>query len=62
MVDDTPKKHEQNYGNLIQVREYEGNPEDVELLCLERYLTLLEPVANVRVVEKRWWRNEVGCS
>jgi RNA polymerase II subunit A small phosphatase-like protein len=62
VVDDTPKKHEQNYGNLIQVREYEGDPEDVELLCLERYLTLLEPVANVRVIEKRWWRNEIGCS
>jgi TFIIF-interacting CTD phosphatase-like protein len=62
VVDDTPKKHEQNYGNLIQVREYDGNPEDVELLCLERYLTLLEPVANVRIVEKRRWRNEVGCS
>jgi RNA polymerase II subunit A small phosphatase-like protein len=61
-VDDTPKKHEKNYGNLIQVREYDGNPDDNELICLERYLELLEPVTNVRAVEKRWWRRQVDCS
>lgn len=36
VIDDTPKKHQKNYGNLIQVREYEGNLEDSELLCLEQ--------------------------
>lgn len=61
VVDDTPKKHEKNYGNLIPVKEYDGRTDDEELLCLERYLTLLEPVENVRAVEKRWWRREVGC-
>jgi RNA polymerase II subunit A small phosphatase-like protein len=61
VIDDTPEKHEQNYGNLIQVREYNGSVEDVELFCLEKYLALLEPIANVRAVEKRGWRNEVGC-
>jgi carboxy-terminal domain RNA polymerase II polypeptide A small phosphatase len=61
VIDDTPKKHQKNYGNLIQVREYEGNLEDTELLCLKQYLTLLEPVADVRALEKRWWRSQVGC-
>jgi hypothetical protein len=51
-----------NYGNLIAVKEYDGGTDDEELLCLERYLTLLEPVENVRAVEKRWWRREVGCT
>jgi carboxy-terminal domain RNA polymerase II polypeptide A small phosphatase len=62
VIDDTPKKHQKNYGNLIPVREYHGSLEDNELLCLEKYLITLEQVPNVRAIEKRWWRHEVGCS
>jgi TFIIF-interacting CTD phosphatase-like protein len=61
VVDDTPRKHYQNYGNLIRVREYEGDPDDCELLCLERYLETLLPAPNVRLIEKRMWRRQVGC-
>lgn len=55
-VDDTPRKHEQNYGNLVRVREFLGDPADDELLRLEAYLLWLEHVPNVRAVEKRGWQ------
>lgn len=61
VVDDTPKKHYQNYGNLISVREFEGDLADRELLCLERYLETLADAPNVRTIEKRLWRRQVGC-
>jgi TFIIF-interacting CTD phosphatases, including NLI-interacting factor len=61
VVDDTERKHRQNYGNLVRVREYVGDPNDNELHCLERYLVQLKDVPNVRNVEKRWWHRQVGC-
>ena len=57
-VDDDPKAREDNYGNLVRVRPYYGEP-DHELELLARYLPTLRGVPNVRRVEKRGWRSAV---
>jgi TFIIF-interacting CTD phosphatase-like protein len=59
VVDDTSRKHERNYGNLVLVRRWEGREEDDELLHLRVYLETLVNVENVRAVEKRGWRKHV---
>lgn len=56
MVDDTARKLERNYGNLVRIRPFHGDLEDRELLFLRDYLELLDREENVRVVEKRYWR------
>jgi len=56
VVDDTARKHERNYGNLVTVRPFEGDPSDDELVHLGRYLETLAGVDNVRAIEKRGWR------
>ena len=55
MIDDTPRKLEKNYGNLIRIREWLGEPDDQELLRLMKYLTDPKEVVNIRTVEKRSW-------
>jgi TFIIF-interacting CTD phosphatase-like protein len=59
-VDDSPEKWHQSYGNLVRVRPYFGDPADGELPLLLRYLERLADVEDVRAVEKRFWRSEVG--
>jgi TFIIF-interacting CTD phosphatase-like protein len=56
VVDDTARKHERNYGNLVEIRPFEGAEDDEELLHLLAYLATLAEVENVRSVEKRRWR------
>lgn len=56
VVDDSARKHVRNYGNLIQIREFEGDPEDRELAALIKFLEWLGPAENVRRIEKRAWR------
>ncbi|MFO1021593.1 MAG: HAD family hydrolase [Planctomycetales bacterium] len=56
-VDDTPQKLERNYGNAVYVSEFQGDPEDRELVKLETYLRSLAEVEDVRRIEKRGWRN-----
>jgi NLI interacting factor-like phosphatase len=58
-VDDTPQKHARNFGNLVKVTEYLGQPDDDELLHLVTFLEQLKDVPNVRVVEKRGWQRKV---
>jgi len=58
VIDDTAEKYERNYGNLVRVSPFEGQPEDNELVYLVRYLDMLADVDNVRVVEKRGWRHK----
>lgn len=60
MVDDSPEKHTRNYGNLVQVRPFVGEPADDELPRLARYLAELATRDNVRAVEKRYWRDRSG--
>lgn len=57
VVDDSPEKHTRNYGNLIAVRPFEGDPADDELPRLGRYLQQLAGEPDFRRLEKRgWWR------
>ena len=59
IVDDTPHKAKDNYGNAIYPSEFVGDPNDDELLQLTKYLETLKNQANVRRLEKRWWRQQV---
>ena len=59
MIDDSPEKHRLNYGNLIRVTPFIGDPADAELLDLLAYLASLDAEPNVRAVEKRNWREEL---
>jgi RNA polymerase II subunit A small phosphatase-like protein len=62
VVDDSPEKHQRNYGNLISVSEYQGQPGDDELPALLKYLEALGRVENVRSVDKRQWRKRQSIS
>ena len=55
-IDDTPSKYAQNYGNLVLVQEFIGDPEDDELAILPAYLEHLAVQPNIRSIEKRRWR------
>lgn len=59
VVDDTPSKHCRNFGNLVTVKEFNGDQNDNELKLLAAYLKKLSTVPNVRNVEKRLWRAQV---
>ncbi|WP_375434103.1 NIF family HAD-type phosphatase [uncultured Hymenobacter sp.] len=59
IVDDTPAKAKRNYGNAIYPNEYHGQPDD-ELLLLLSYLLQLKDECNVRLIEKRGWRNRTN--
>ena len=56
VVDDSPWKHVRNYGNLVAVSEFLGDPADDELPRLAAYLDTLREVPNIRTIEKRRWR------
>jgi len=56
VVDDSPEKHTRNYGNLVRVEPFLGDPSDDELSHLARYLPTLAKAENVRSIEKRRWR------
>jgi len=57
MVDDTPSVLERNYGNLVQMERYMGDPDDMELLRLMPYLLDLKQAKNIRMIEKRGWKS-----
>jgi TFIIF-interacting CTD phosphatase-like protein len=57
-VDDTPAKYSRSYGNLVTVKEFVGDTADDELPLLLRYLETLVTIANVRILEKRRWREK----
>ncbi len=57
MIDDTPEKLQNHYGNLIRVNPYLGQAEDRELEQLVQYLDDLKTVSNIRKIEKRGWQN-----
>ncbi len=56
IVDDSPDKLTDNYGNAIYIKEFKGDRGDKELLHLEKYLLSLKDLENVRTIEKRNWR------
>ena len=61
-IDDSPEKHSDNYGNLIQISEFKGDPNDVELRLLRLYLETIAEAGNVRKLEKRGWRGRILTS
>lgn len=61
VVDDSPEKHARNYGNLVRVAPFLGDPADDELPHLAAYLDRLRAEPDVRRIEKRGWRRDVGA-
>ena len=57
-VDDSPLVHMLNYGNLVPVQPFRGDPRDQELSLLGPYLLKLKQKENFRRIEKRFWRND----
>jgi RNA polymerase II subunit A small phosphatase-like protein len=58
IIDDTKTTFIRNYGNAINVIEWSGSLEDMELLRLIEYLKyLLETTIPWRSLEKRHWRS-----
>ena len=58
---EAPEKHKDNYGNLVRVSDFTGDPADRELLLLKDYLNRLKLEPNVRTIEKRNWRARVDA-
>jgi TFIIF-interacting CTD phosphatase-like protein len=56
VLDDSPEKLERQFGNLVPITPFLGDPEDTELLQVLKFLDSLRHVENVRRVEKRNWR------
>ena len=56
MVDDSPEKLSQHYGNHIRIAPFTGNESDTELRDLLPFLESLRTAENVRRIEKRFWR------
>jgi TFIIF-interacting CTD phosphatase-like protein len=55
-VDDTARNFDRSYGNLIQVRPFHGDPQDTELVLLQKYLNWIGPQERIRAIDKRDWR------
>ena len=58
IIDDSPEKTRENYGNAIYIQPFEGNQKDEELQLLLKYLLSIKDVMNVRSFEKRGWKNK----
>jgi TFIIF-interacting CTD phosphatase-like protein len=58
-IDDTPKKWEKSYGNLLKVTPFDGDEDDLELKYLLIYLNTLKNTENIRTIEKRYWREQI---
>ena len=59
IVDDSPHKCADNFGNAIYPSPFEGDKNDNELITLSHYLESICDVENVRIIEKRGWRSIV---
>ena len=62
IVDDSPEKTKDNFGNAIYISPFEGGQEDQELLLLLKYLVSIKDMSNVRGFEKRGWKNKVQAN
>jgi len=58
IVDDTPYKSKDNYGNAIYPKEFLGAINDIELEMLAKYLKTFKDKKNVRKIEKRGWQRK----
>jgi RNA polymerase II subunit A small phosphatase-like protein len=59
IVDDSPHKSKDNFGNAIYPKEFIGDIKDAELKLLAQYLKMLKNKENVRRIEKRNWQNSI---
>lgn len=59
IIDDTPEKVKDNYGNAIYPKQFLGDRGDTELVVLAKYLKTLVNCPNLRKIEKRNWRKSV---
>lgn len=55
IIDDTPSKVANCFGNAIYIDEFSGVP-DSDLKLLADYLKRIKDVENVRKIEKRFWK------
>jgi TFIIF-interacting CTD phosphatase-like protein len=60
IIDDSPRKLNRHYGNLLRVRAFTGRADDTELIDLLPYLGWLGAAENMRVIDKREWRSWGG--
>ena len=60
MIDDSPEKTKDNYGNAVYVNAFEGDQTDSELKILAEYLNSIKDSQNVRSFEKREWKNKTA--
>lgn len=58
IVDDSPEKCRNNFGNAIYIKPFTGDQSDNELLYLKEYLFSIKEVENIRSLEKRGWRSK----
>lgn len=59
VIDDSPEKWRNSYGNLVRVKPFYGETNDDELKYLIVYLEKLKKIENIRKFEKRNWRNRL---
>lgn len=57
ILDDSPEKVRQNYGNHLPLRPFEGQPDDRELLDVLSFLENMKDHEDFRKIEKRTWRS-----
>jgi TFIIF-interacting CTD phosphatase-like protein len=57
IIDDSPEKLRRQYGNLLRVRPWHGDPRDTELRDVIAFLQWLLSARNFRTIEKRGWRS-----
>ncbi|MDO7876309.1 HAD family hydrolase [Hymenobacter sp. ASUV-10] len=62
IVDDTPHKVRNCYGNAIYPTPYLGQLDDEELPILLKYLETLATNENLRSIEKRQWQQRITTS
>ena len=55
-LDDRPIAHKYNYGNLVQIQPFTGDPDDREFDKIANLLENLVHYPDVRPVEKRWFK------
>lgn len=60
IVEDEPRKVRSHFGNAIYLRPFVGSETDDELMTLSKYLPTISSVTNVRDIEKRKWRSQIG--
>lgn len=56
-LDDKPEVWSRNYGNLVSVSPFHGQP-DTELEKAAHYLSCIRDVPDLRALEKRYWKNK----